>query len=843
MPYEQKQWKDKVVDITTGQVIQQGTPVSAGNMNRIEQGIADAHAQLEQSGRQTQTLVHGLNVLNGGVNAPVNLQIDGRTLISMLNSDLDPLKYYVLADKKTKLTYNGVEYQGIAKFTAVAGKPATIKRIANFEGKVSGSTLENPHVAKLMKDTVLRSPSGSWSELPQANCDNLKTIDSKLVSYNGATSNGEMSQKLFSFDIIQEIERNIGKIPRSTLADKVAWAKANIAKITCNWWGFGSNASGYKATLAYWFVPDSKWGNTIATHSNSVVTKLANTPTITSCIDSNGFIHFLAYAEPSDGVTPSTINTDYVELEIELVPGAQLHAPRVPLYEITKEHYDAINVTWSEAETLARYPQVEGVQHLQNPYVMAEGENLLPPFSEWVLSGDATLKELNTINVKVGSAYSPKVNVIPNQTYTTSRIGTKRTYLRQYDSSGTQIRIDTLSSPQTIKMAANAVTADIFINPFSTDTDFMDMSSVMLTLGSVAKPFVPRNPSYTLFDTKLGKIGDVADWLYEQDGKYFVRKAIEKDLILDGSLAWVFRNRYTFYKWVSFSGLSNILNNNSYLRIVKYDGMLLKQTNINENEGVDTDGNSIYLGINNTDTGFGETYTPVTDEIKAYFNGWKVKTADANGKPTAWTSLGDGTDAPTQTLDYVKANRAPNFTPYKLSYVLATPQISEVKSEGSISVNGLTQVEVGSGVIVREKANPIKHVSTEAFYHLNYDNSIPSLIPTQLKNRLSKFIEIYKNGVKDTKNWMFSTSCANGNQRALIKQSDFDPTAEYTVTYIVYDKNTFTTNVTNLIALYANNIRSALDDAVKKVEDVKTETSVNSLLLYDVIKRLKAGGL
>ncbi|MDP5277271.1 hypothetical protein Q5Y73_24630, partial [Chengkuizengella sp. 2205SS18-9] len=34
--------------------------------------------------------------------------------------------------------------------------------------------------------------------------------------------------------------------------------------------------------------------------------------------DSNGFAHFLAYADPSDGVTESTIYTDYVELEIQI---------------------------------------------------------------------------------------------------------------------------------------------------------------------------------------------------------------------------------------------------------------------------------------------------------------------------------------------------------------------------------------------------------------------------------------------------------------------------------------------------------------------------------------------
>ncbi|MCQ6360730.1 hypothetical protein, partial [Bacillus cereus] len=59
------------------------------------------------------------------------------------------------------------------------------------------------------------------------------------------------------------------------------------------------------------------------------------------------------------------------------------------------------------------------------------------------------------------------------------------------------------------------------------------------------------------------------------------------------------------------------------------------------------------LTVANVDSGFVETYTPSTDEVSAYFNGSKVKNADANGKPTAWQSLVDHQDAPTQTLAYV----------------------------------------------------------------------------------------------------------------------------------------------------------------------------------------------
>lgn len=54
--YEPKEWKDHIVDEATGEVIQEGTPISASNMNRIENGIAEAHEELSIVGAQVTEL-------------------------------------------------------------------------------------------------------------------------------------------------------------------------------------------------------------------------------------------------------------------------------------------------------------------------------------------------------------------------------------------------------------------------------------------------------------------------------------------------------------------------------------------------------------------------------------------------------------------------------------------------------------------------------------------------------------------------------------------------------------------------------------------------------------------
>lgn len=41
--YQSTNWKDNVVDNTTGKILQEGTEQSAGNFNKMEHGISDVH--------------------------------------------------------------------------------------------------------------------------------------------------------------------------------------------------------------------------------------------------------------------------------------------------------------------------------------------------------------------------------------------------------------------------------------------------------------------------------------------------------------------------------------------------------------------------------------------------------------------------------------------------------------------------------------------------------------------------------------------------------------------------------------------------------------------------------
>lgn len=193
---------------------------------------------------------------------------------------------------------------------------------ANFSGKVSGSTVENPHLAKISGANSLQAPSNFTSEDSQAAYDLEKTLNgvTRNVIY---ASSGNIAQHLFSFNLIEYVQRKYGvTVPGATTADKVQWLRDNVGRISCSWHGFGSAPSGN--TAYFTFAEGSTWfGSPYRQTSDSVIVLRwnINSPGINNRIQADGFIHFLAYAEASNGTTASTINTDYVELEVELKAG------------------------------------------------------------------------------------------------------------------------------------------------------------------------------------------------------------------------------------------------------------------------------------------------------------------------------------------------------------------------------------------------------------------------------------------------------------------------------------------------------------------------------------------
>ena len=197
---------------------------------------------------------------------------------------------------------------------------------ANFEWKVDNGTDLVPHIARGTHDETT-TPT-SLVPNPTTSVNQFDFWHSKIQRLDGVfvptttIRNGGIPQQVFSFDLIRLMEDKFSEgffADCVTTADKVNKLKSVITKITCNWWGYGSSPTGNKATMKIWISGSNNWSSSSATNTESSPSKLSFVATdMDNNIDSNGFCHFLAYADPSDGTTASTIYTNYVELEVEI---------------------------------------------------------------------------------------------------------------------------------------------------------------------------------------------------------------------------------------------------------------------------------------------------------------------------------------------------------------------------------------------------------------------------------------------------------------------------------------------------------------------------------------------
>lgn len=166
--------------------------------------------------------------------------------------------------------------------------------------------------------------------------------------------------------------------------------------------------------------------------------------------------------------------------------------------------------------------------------------------------------------------------------------------------------------------------------------------------------------------------------------------------------------------------------------------------------------------------------------------------------------------------------------------LLSQSIVETVQVEGDLVASGTAQVTIDSGVVVREKATPIKTVD----YYINRTDKGPS----KLKNKTSRVLFLYKNGLLETK-WAKVSTNAYGNEAIVIKESDFDPTAEYTVTYLVLDKHLFTTNVIDAKVTYNQSLASTVREVGEKQADNSTLLFAQQAQMSELVAKTREYGL
>lgn len=182
----------------------------------------------------------------------------------------------------------------------------------DFRGKIANSSKECPHTSKALYYESIAPLSAFMSENKTFEYELLSKADGRTQIVSN-TENGVMCHHLFSFNLVEMVERKLGcEIPSR---DKVQWLKDNVISHTITHYGYGICPSGNKLYLRV--LNGSSWTGTWEHSRSSSIT-----PTKCSWVGTGnkpeGFVHLLVYTDASDGVTPSKIETDYVKLEITL---------------------------------------------------------------------------------------------------------------------------------------------------------------------------------------------------------------------------------------------------------------------------------------------------------------------------------------------------------------------------------------------------------------------------------------------------------------------------------------------------------------------------------------------
>lgn len=219
----------------------------------------------------------------------------------------------------TTYTAKVVNEDGESNEVTFTTKEITYKEVTitlDMKGKSAGSVVENPHISKLTNGSSLLVPSNSaWTEISTTHYTLISALDDQ-TSNTSVSTNSYIHQRLFSFNIIEALERYDSNYfsdrNATTLAEKVAVVRNEMVTITANIWGFGSGPNSTYMAVRYW--NGSEWKGTALVSGTTV--KQAIESINNENIDEFGFVNVLAYTAASNGTTASSVSIDYTSLDI-----------------------------------------------------------------------------------------------------------------------------------------------------------------------------------------------------------------------------------------------------------------------------------------------------------------------------------------------------------------------------------------------------------------------------------------------------------------------------------------------------------------------------------------------
>ncbi|MGG4341006.1 hypothetical protein [Paenibacillus lautus] len=537
----------------------------------------------------------------------------------------------------------------------------------------------------------------------------------------------------------------------------------------------------------------------------------------------------------SDSIFNILVGTCYAE---GVFATANFDVRNVALHEISQSEYCNLR-NISEKQLSEKYPYVDSVTPVRNPYVIRYGENLLPPFYEWsqINNKGKILSHYSYLQSEYddGAWSHVSIPVMPFTNYVISFENIGGSKLRVVDNkTPLSVLLDLTDIGGTFNSGDNT-TVSVYISGGIVG----QVNNPMLTLRSTPKPFKPREDAILALQTDLYAdplTGANADEVFEKDGQYFRLAKWGKANLTDKFNYVGIGGKGAGWKQTFFDLLSNTSGPYSEI-VVKYDGKKLQSNQITNNPDISAidSGNAkrCYISIANTDSGWGDNYTPTADEIKAYFMGWTMYDGSgSNATPDnpvnnfyngigvkAWAYRADGvTRSWLGWTDKHPTTQAPNWTPYQLLYRLAKETIEPIVSEGMLTFNeGDNQIEIGTGIVLRESVEPVRYGD---FYVINYTYDGSHAL---VMNKVDRFMAVYKNGMRDPGYFATRSKVTSyGNEYMALPWGQFDQSAAYSVTYLMLGNSP----IVSFSGTYAVNEKAMFQKLTDSVKQNSTAVSM-----------------
>lgn len=475
--------------------------------------------------------------------------------------------------------------------------------------------------------------------------------------------------------------------------------------------------------------------------------------------------------------------------------GSWIEASFASVYTVNAETYEKIGTDpeYTGAKLAAKFPYVDGTQHIQGLALLHPGRNIFEPFTKKPFASSAfdgstftagpfeTQFRTTTAN-GLGYVVCP---VKPNTTYTLVGELANAQMAVYEDVSGNPASIAVYDTTPRTFNSGSRTSVRIYVRTIT--AGYGSFKNPMLVLGTAANlppSFEPRQDELWTVNADLSSLPNGLKDRYEsRTGNLF--KEIEH-VVLDGTLAWQHdAGAYTGYKRVrALLPSPSLVSGGEEQVCVKSTGKLLNYNGLAptapDQFTVYNPNGNVYISIANLDSGWTDAAAPTSEQIASYF--------------------------------------ASN--PYRIYYKRATPMVRGVITPGLSLHPGPNSIEVISGVIWREKVMPQLYAG---YYKIasQYAGNYGLL---QYKN--TQIMAIYR-GMDRDYGWSINNDAnAQGRQTAQIIAAEFDPDEEYYVTYQVLDRYTYTALPSNVAIRYEASMGSVVGQNVEDIARLRTHDFV-----------------